>query len=325
MLLTTEAQTKTDSPIAAESGASARAGMPEILYILSPSYSGSTLLTFLLAAHPDIATVGELKASAIRDVENYRCSCGALLTRCTFWRQVQQEMEVEGARLSFEDFGTHFWRGPRHFKKLVGAEVRYPMLAALFGLALQLSPPCRKELRTILDQNSRLIRVITRIQRGQIFLDGSKDPERLVQLHKRVGNKIKVVRLLRDGRGVANSYMKHYQVPMRVAVRELQKKEEACDVALARIPAANTITIKYENICHNAMQTTECILRFANLLPEKKSPQSAANFHILGNNMRLNTSKTVAPDEKWRTELTESDLALFDLVLGTRNRQMGYL
>ena len=39
--------------------------MTDLVYILSPSYSGSTLLTFLLNTHPEIATIGELKAQAL--------------------------------------------------------------------------------------------------------------------------------------------------------------------------------------------------------------------------------------------------------------------
>ncbi|MGH8543075.1 MAG: hypothetical protein ACREX3_05465 [Gammaproteobacteria bacterium] len=42
-----------------------------LAYIASPSYSGSTLMTFLLGGHPAVATVGELKAAGIGDVDRY--------------------------------------------------------------------------------------------------------------------------------------------------------------------------------------------------------------------------------------------------------------
>ena len=66
--------------------------MPEMIYILSPSYSGSTLLTCLLARHPDIATVGELKASALGSLDSYKCSCGELLRECQFWDRIASRM-----------------------------------------------------------------------------------------------------------------------------------------------------------------------------------------------------------------------------------------
>ena len=34
--------------------------MTDVVYIMGHGYSGSTLLTFLLGAHPEIATIGEL-------------------------------------------------------------------------------------------------------------------------------------------------------------------------------------------------------------------------------------------------------------------------
>ena len=44
---------------------------PRLLYILAPSYSGSTLLTYLLSQHDAIATVGELKATSRGDLDTY--------------------------------------------------------------------------------------------------------------------------------------------------------------------------------------------------------------------------------------------------------------
>ena len=53
------------------------------LYVASPSYSGSTLLTMLLAEHPEVATIGEMKGGQ-EDLSSYRCSCGALFAACPF-------------------------------------------------------------------------------------------------------------------------------------------------------------------------------------------------------------------------------------------------
>ena len=68
--------------------------MIDLVYIASPSYSGSTLLTFLLNAHRDVATMGELKWGPI-DLETYCCSCGELLTACPFWQDVARRVEAE--------------------------------------------------------------------------------------------------------------------------------------------------------------------------------------------------------------------------------------
>ena len=301
------------------------AEMPDLLYILSPSYSGSTLLTFMLAAHPAIATIGELKASAIRNVETYRCSCGELIARCGFWRQVERRMRTQNAVFSFQDFGTHFRRGSKHFKWLVSVEARHPALAPLASLALRALPDYREQLDTTLEQNRRLIRAITSIQGGRVFLDGSKDPERLGQFLKPFAGKFNVVRLLRDGRGIANSYMKHYQAPMDTAAREVVRTDLACDRVLGRVPAANALTIRYEDLCRDPLETLRSIFGLAGIDPEPPARRSSArDFHILGNSMRLEFGKPIALDEKWRKELSTADLAAFERIAGERNRSYGY-
>ena len=41
--------------------------MTDLVYILAASHSGSTLLAMLLSTHPEICTVGELKATNLGD------------------------------------------------------------------------------------------------------------------------------------------------------------------------------------------------------------------------------------------------------------------
>ena len=80
----------------------------DLVYILAPSYTGSTLLTFLLAQHKGIATIGELKATARGDLETYRCSCGSLMRECHFWEKVTDRMQKADVSFTLDDFGTHF-------------------------------------------------------------------------------------------------------------------------------------------------------------------------------------------------------------------------
>lgn len=299
--------------------------MREVLYILSPSYSGSTLLTFLLASHPEIATVGELKASALGSIETYRCSCGALLEECDFWRQVRLGMHSQKAPFELSNFGTHFSGGSRTFRRLVSMGVNYPLLEPLGGLVMAGVPSYRRTRRAILEQNRRLITLITQLQGGRIFLDGSKDPERLLEFWKSSFWNLKVVRLIRDGRGVANSYMKHYNVPMRIAAREVLKVERACDRVLARVPQAAAMTLNYEDLCTDPQGTVAGIAAWAGLSPDPSTrPSGHRDFHILGNSMRLDFQHSIAIDEKWKRELNSTDLGTFDTVAGNWYRQNGY-
>jgi len=298
---------------------------PELLYILGPSYSGSTLLTFLLARHPKIATIGELKATALGDIDVYRCSCGALLKECAFWQRIQAAMQERGAPFSFGEFGTDFNSGPRNFGRAVRAGVRGAVWGALSTLALATVPSWRRRLGNIVVQNRLLIGIISELQGGRVFLDGSKDPDRLRQLALHLDRKVKVIRLIRDGRGVTNSYMKHYKVGMDVALSEWLGTERGCDQVLSELPAGNVLTLQYEELCRNPRETLAAIWRFAGLEAEPEHQRSeVSDFHILGNAMRLDPGKAIALDEKWRKELRADALALFERLAGGRNRQYGY-
>lgn len=54
-----------------------------MIYILGNSHSGSTLLAFLLSAHPDIINLGEIK-SKTWEKERF-CSCGQPIPSCPFY------------------------------------------------------------------------------------------------------------------------------------------------------------------------------------------------------------------------------------------------
>jgi hypothetical protein len=50
----------------------------------------------------------------------------------------------------------------------------------------------------------------------------------------------------------------------------------------------------------------------------------AGTHHVVGNGMRLDATREVRLDERWKTALTSEDLAMFERVSGVYNRQLGY-
>lgn len=302
--------------------------MIDLLYIASPSYSGSTLLTFLLANHPRIATVGELKATGIGDVEQYSCSCGALIRACPFWQRVGEEVRARGGVFDLAGFGTHFRFEPPGgiANRALGARVRGPLLEAARSLALGVLPGARAELEAILARNRQIIDAVCGIRGTNVFLDGSKDPIRLKYLIESGIWNLKVVYLLRDGRGATNSYMRRYLTRMEGAAREWKKTNEACERVLAKLPASSWIKIRYEDLCQKQDEALGAIL---DLVGEKPIPASEdfrrIDHHILGNAMRLRPQGKVEVDQKWRSRLKAEDLAAFDRVAGDMNRRHGYV
>ncbi len=297
----------------------------DFVYIMSPSYSGSTLLTFLLAKHPAIGTVGELKATSMEDIDRYTCSCGTLIRQCGFWAQVAAEMGQRGMPFDVASFGTHF-RSPAPLPdKLLRAAVRGPLLEGARTLGFAAVPAAHRALRATRERNRALVESIAAIRHTPVILDGSKDPVRLRHLLGARYWPIRTIHLTRDGRGTANSYMRHYATTMGHAAREWVRSQHECRRMYDRLPPDRRIRVRYEDLCTD----TEAVLKelFAFLGLEgtvSGGAVHAGDQHIVGNFMRLRPDQDITLDEKWKDQLTPADLAAFERVAGALNRTLGY-
>lgn len=297
-----------------------------LAYVLSPSYSGSTLLTFLLAAHPEIATIGELKATAMGEIDTYACSCGAKIRECKFWRRLSESLAGRGIEFDLSDFGTHFRMQSRYWNdRVLRARVRRPAIEMVRRAAITILPGMRARLRAIQTKNLAIIRAIISLQGGSTFLDGSKDAVRLMYLLDSDVPDVRVIYLIRDGRGMCNSYMRHYNVPMETAAVEWVRTHRECDWVLRRVSAGSQIRIRYEDLCLKPPDLLGALHRFLGV-EHTGVPADfrTVDHHILGNSMRLRNVGEIGLDEKWRSKLTTDDLAVFDRIGGALNRGFGY-
>ena len=174
----------------------------DLLYILAPSFSGSTLLTYLLAQHPEIATVGELKATQMGPIEKYRCSCGELILDCNFWKTLQNGANAAGLEFSLDKFATVFEGGGSFSDRVVRASVRGELFEQVRSILLHVIPGVASRLDGLAVRNRKLADIVCQLQGGRIILDGSKDAVRLLHLINSGYWNIKVIYLQMDGRGV---------------------------------------------------------------------------------------------------------------------------
>jgi hypothetical protein len=136
----------------------------------------------------------------------------------------------------------------------------------------------------------------------------------------------RVIRLLRDGRGVVNSYMKHTGSTVRQATLEWLRSHRAAERVLSKVDAKRVATVKYEHLCGEPERTLHRLFDFLDLAPPSTESETATSqLHILGNEMRLGANTLRNADEKWRRELRPSDLHEFESLAGRRNRGWGYL
>jgi hypothetical protein len=300
----------------------------KLLYILAPSFSGSTLLTYLLAHHPRISTIGELKATKMGNPAEYRCSCGDVITECRFWNEVGRLSRERSLPFDVRDFDTvlHFEGDSGFANRLIRADVRGPMFEAARSAAIALVPAARRRLANQLRRNYELTRVIAQAQGGEIFLDGSKDPTRLLHFIGAGLWDVRIVYLQRDGRGVISSIAKHRGIDFAQAAEQWERNIRALEHMRRRLPDRDVLDMKYEDLCS---RPTECLTRLFNWLGIEDRPIEVGDFkqgsfHILGNSMRLNGVSAIKLDEAWRTKLSPQQIDYFLRKFGAMHSRLGY-
>jgi hypothetical protein len=316
--------------------------MAELVYILAASHSGSTLLAMLLGAHRQTVTVGELKATSLGDADAYRCSCGQPIRECGFWSKISAAMAARGIRFDIADARTDVRAdGSAYTRRLLRPLHRGAGLEWFRDAALALSPTWRTRLPELQKTNAALVQTICEVTGKRMVIDSSKTALRLKYLLRNPELNVKVVRLIRDGRAVALTYVnpmvfantqndrmrieRHEQLSLEDAVYRWRRSNEEADALLAGIDPAKYLTLRYEDYCLDPDRALERAFRFLELDPG----QAVRDFrtldsHVIGNAMRFDDSSEIVLDERWRTVLTRQQLMTFDQLAGRLNRQYGY-
>jgi hypothetical protein len=316
--------------------------VPDLVYVLAASHSGSTLLAMLLGSHDETVTVGELAPSGIVDPSNYRCSCRAFLAECPFWSRIAGEMRGGGIDFTLTDFGTRFRDGQSSLERRLLRPLHRGKLAELVRDAGLACTSWRRRYAGKLAANRALVASIKRVTGRRVVVDSSKSGLRLKYLLRVPGLKVKVVRLVRDGRGVALTYVNPAEfadakdpklrgnreaekLSMSDAAREWRRSNEEAEHVLAGMRRDQWIQVRYEDYCRAPVDTLGAIFSFLGLNPDGWSTDfREREYHVLGNGMRFDTTSEIVLDERWRDELTAEDLAAFRRVAGTTLRRYGY-
>lgn len=320
---------------------------PLLCYLSAASHSGSTLLAMLLNSHPRIASVGELKLSNLGDLTGYRCSCRELLADCRFWQQLIAEMSEEDAPFQLDMAGTHLRDiDSSYVQRLLKPLHTNRLLEWVRDAALGLSPTWRQALPRWQDKNRRLINAVANASGCDVVVDSSKIGIRLKYLLDIAGLRTRVIRLVRDGRAVALTYMnaaqfadaktpelrgggfgakRHRDLTMEQAAFEWRRSNEEAASIQATLNSDQYLQIRYEDLCQDVGGTLSRVFSFLGLADSDQHRQfKDVEHHVVGNGMRLDTSSSVVLDDRWRSVLDNAQLAEFDRIAGDLNRSLGY-
>ncbi|MFT7602502.1 MAG: hypothetical protein ACI8VT_000064 [Saprospiraceae bacterium] len=240
-----------------------------ILYIASPSYSGSTLLSRLLHAHNQIVSVGEQQVlspqiSRMMILEERQCTCGVSpLKNCPFWKAIENDL-LEKYQLDLQTLDLNT-TDPDIFKM----------------------------------HNQAFFDAIHQVSGRSIIVDSSKNWNRLARL-KNAGFQIIPIRLQRNMPGVIYSGIKYGQNWLQQCFNYWYYYQKLYAITGPDIPF-----IRYEPLVQQPQKELSILMRQLTLNFEEKQLNWAAvpNHYIGGNPMRYQKDSQIRIDDTWKREL----------------------
>lgn len=219
--------------------------MPTVVYIAGSGRSGSTLLERTLAEIPGFVTVGELVDLFRREASRAeRCGCGRPFADCAFWASVGERA-----------FGG--WADPRvadlhPLQRRVARQSSLPRLLVM--------PLAGRGFRADADSYGKRYASVyhaVAVEAGaSCVVDASKWPVQALAL-SRAGLDVRVVHLVRDVRGVADSLTKRAKTPAATALKWVSYQIQAGLLRRCGLPFTR---VRYEDFVRCPRRTVETVL-----------------------------------------------------------------
>ena len=295
------------------------------IYILSQRYSGSTLLSFLLGTHPDIATIGERRKFYNKSLrpkanENQDCSCGEKFVDCEFWTAIKLRVMK---RVSQEDLVTnttefHFFNNEylNHFAS------KFHQFSLLNGFPKVLQP-FSKKMERLLDFNQVLTEEILNLEGKNTFLDSSKVIDYALYLSQIENFDFYLIWLSRDPRAQVFSALKYNDWTIKEAAKKWCNEMDNNAYSLKKT-GINYTHLSYEKLCRNPEVEMRRILKFCGLNTDTFSIDFRRQTqHIMGNDkMRLGQDAKIKERTDWQEKLSKADISIIEKM--TKNYQEYY-
>jgi hypothetical protein len=303
-----------------------------IPYVCLPGcgYTGSTLLGFLLNAHPECASIGAATGLVAKvDLASYRCSCGALFRECGFWRRVSERTRELGHPVDV--YKTNFWSthfaptGSRVLDAVLFRSLRVPALTALRDALIGPLPPVRGRVLEIGATSAAFARAVLEASGKRVFVDTARDHQRpkLLAVHPELD--VRVIHLVRDARANSASIMKRLGLDVAAAARHWEHANLEAERTRRYFAPDRWLRVRYDELCADLQGTLDRIADFLGVArAAAPSDFRAVEHHIIGNEMRLAGAGAVREDTSWRERLSAADLGLIARMVGRTNRFFGF-
>lgn len=313
--------------------------LPRVLYICSAARCGSTVTDMFLGGHPQVASLGEANflGKAIR--MRQQCTCGSLVSECSAWASVFTRIAAMagGADLRTDPYGWPLWPARSlvivdHERQTRGFHAVFKLHKALLIARSRLPGvsrfrlPLPRLLQEALDNKIHLYNAVSESWGKQVVVDSSKSLFEAIELARRAPDRVQVLLLSRDGRGVFSS-RRRSGIDRHRAVRDWARYYERALALLPRhVPAANLVRLSYEELaCEPERVGAELCSRLGlSYDPSMLRLDHGLRHMVDGNDTRFSGRDEIRLDERWKSELDSEDLSFFFRHGGQTNSALGY-
>lgn len=263
-----------------------------LIYLLGPGRSGTTLLAAVLGNQNQVLTLGEMNQFFEHLQNDMYCSCGEKLTECSFWKNIVQKLKIE---LNSND----------DLEEIIQKESHSKILKLLLDNKLD---------RNYINYQELVFNTIDAEKKQKWYVDSSKYISRFLKLNKSKKLNIKGVYLVRDVRGVIHSFKKKVQTPKSSFSTIIYYLLLSVSSEITYRLYSNVIKIKYENFIENPDEVLSTIYEHLQDkdLNEMEMKHQFAMPHIIGGN-RIKSKKSIQINKKiaWKEEFSRAQKIIY--------------
>lgn len=299
----------------------------QIAYLAALGHTGSTLMALFMDSHPQIASVGETvptRVNQVRKGENLMCSCGARYGECPYWLPLFQELTRQGIEFSPTRWATDYRYKNDLLHRTLTRYSRRDWLKPLQDLAGRHLPGHAARMSAADRANVVYTQALLQRTGARLLFDTSKYFWRLHRLLQIPEFEVRVVKLVRDVRGVAASAKRRNQSVEWAATSWLNYQATIAYVT-QHLPPERVFFLRFEDFCTDPQLWQQRLYRFCGVdVIEPPHEVIPSEHHVMGNRVRKQKRLVIREPDPWDARLTTDEITKVMNLAGARNRQLGY-